>query len=73
MRNPERINKFCNQLKSIWMLMPDMRFGQIMFAINNYIETCEEKDPFYIEDKEMMEYIKSTFLHKLSVGGEHNL
>ena len=30
MRDPKRIDKFCDELKAIWHCMPDMRFGQLM-------------------------------------------
>ena len=30
MRDPNRIDKFCDQLKAIWHQVPDWRFGQLM-------------------------------------------
>ena len=55
MRDPKRIRKFCNQLADIWESQcPDCRFGQLIMNVLT-------KDPFYIEDDEMMEIFKKYF------------
>ena len=55
MRNPKRIREFCNQLADIWEgQCPDWRFGQL---IVNVID----RDPFYMEEDEMMEVFKKYF------------
>lgn len=61
MRDPNRIYKFCSQLAEIWATKcPDWRFGQLVL---NIMESSEVNKhiPFYIEDDEMMEYIKQYF------------
>ena len=58
MRDPNRIYKFCNQLASVWATEAyDMRFGQLVkFIFHNLTE--EGKDPFYMEEDEMMAAIE---------------
>lgn len=58
MRDPKRIDKFCDELKTIWHCMPDMRFGQLMM---NAMATFEEKTGrpwFYQEDEELMDFLR---------------
>ena len=58
MRNPDRINKFCDELKSIWHCVPDWRFGQLMSnALEAYV-TKKKRDIFFPEDDELMEFLK---------------
>ena len=49
MRDPKRIDKFCNQLADIWKKVPDWRFGQLMV---NFLGSLD-RDPFFPEDDEM--------------------
>ena len=58
MRDPNRIYKFCNQLATVWATEAyDMRFGQLVkFIFHNLTE--EGKDPFYMEEDEMMAAIE---------------
>ena len=61
MRDPNRIYKFCNQLAEIWVTQcPDWRFGQLVLNIMESNEV-NKHIPFYIEDDEMMGYIKHYF------------
>ena len=55
MRDPKRIDKFCRQLASIWKMVPDWRFGQLIF--NAFSEM--NMDPFYKEDEDMLEYLEN--------------
>lgn len=56
MRDPERINRFCDELKSVWHCVPDWRFGQLMSnMLGAYIQETG-RDIFYQEDDEMMEF-----------------
>lgn len=65
MRDPKRIRKFCNHLADIWESQcPDWRFGQL-------ITNVFTKDPFYIEDDEMMEIFERYF-HLDKKRGEGN-
>lgn len=57
MRNPKRIRKFCNRLATAWELVPDLRFGQLLFNIFVQIKN-EGKDPFYLEDDSMIKRIE---------------
>lgn len=58
MRDIGRIRKFCSQLASIWERQcPDWRFGQL---ICNIFEPMD-RDPFFLEEDEMMNYIKEYF------------
>lgn len=58
MRNPDRIDKFCNKLAKIWKEnVPDWRFGQLMVNVLNSME----KDPFFPEEDEMIEYFENYF------------
>ena len=57
MRDPKRIRKFCNRLAAAWELVPDLRFGQLLFNIFVQIKN-EGKDPFYLEDDSMIKRIE---------------
>lgn len=60
MRNPDRIDVFCNRLAKVWKeQVPDWRFTQLLMNFLNYYG----RDPFYMEDDRMIaaleEYIKN--------------
>ena len=58
MRNPNRIDKFCQELAEIWKTnCPDWRFGQ--FIINVF--SSFSIDPFFPEEDKMIELIKEFF------------
>lgn len=57
MRDSKRIRKFCNRLATAWELVPDLRFGQLLFNIFVQIKN-EGKDPFYLEDDSMIKRIE---------------
>lgn len=57
MRDIRRIRKFCNRLATAWELLPDLRFAQLLFNIFERLKG-EGKDPFYLEDDSMIEYIE---------------
>jgi hypothetical protein len=44
-------------LATAWELLPDWRFGQLLFNIFVQIKS-EGKDPFYVEDDAMIKYIE---------------
>lgn len=63
MRDPNRIYKFCNQLATVWATQaPDMRFGQFAEFVIQKLKFAFEfeggKDPFYMEEDEMMAAIE---------------
>jgi len=64
MRNPDRINKFCNELADIWKTNAcDWRFGQLMSNVLSEMQ-YEGIDPFFPEEDKMIEYLKKFFTDK---------
>ena len=61
MRNPERIDKFCDELKLLWHKVPDWRFGQLMSNVLGAVYKRTNRDPFYTEDAEMLSALKELF------------
>lgn len=57
MRDPARIDRFCQRLAELWKKVPDWRFGQLIFNVLRAFG----KDPFYIEDDKMLEFFESFF------------
>lgn len=58
MRNPKRINKFCDRLAACWHRVPDWRFGQLMSnMLGEYVHETK-KDIFFPEDDEMIEFFE---------------
>lgn len=61
MRDFKRIRKFCNELANIWeSKCPDWRFSQLVLNVMES-DAMEKTMPFYVEDDEMMQFIKSFF------------
>ena len=58
MRDPNRIDEFCDELKELWHKVPDLRFGQLMSNVLGAVYTKTGHDPFYIEDTEMLSSLK---------------
>lgn len=55
MRDPKRIRKFCNELADIWEIhCPGWRFGQLLVNVI-------DKDPFYLEEEDMLCLFKKYF------------
>ena len=50
MRNPDRIDIFCNELAKQWHKVDDWRFGQLII---NFLSECG--DPFYWEEDDFLE------------------
>ena len=59
MRDINRIDTFCDELKSIWKEVPDWRFMQL---INNFQRSINS-DGFYIEDDKLIDELKN-FLNR---------
>lgn len=54
MRDPQRIDKFINELGTLWKdKVPDWRFGQLMY---NFLSA--KGDPFYWEEDEFFKKFK---------------
>ena len=60
-RDINRIDPFMQELAEIWKTQcPDWRFGQLMFNLGRVMKS-HGTDIFYMEDKELLEYIKEWF------------
>lgn len=60
MRDPKRINKFCDRLAACWSTVPDWRFGQLMSNVLGQYQ-AEHGDIFFPEDETMIAYIEKYF------------
>ncbi len=58
MRNPDRIQVFCNRLAGIWGQVPDWRFGQLMSNMLGAYVGKTGRDIFYPEDDEMFAFFE---------------
>lgn len=58
MRDPNRIDKFCDDLKTVWHQLPDWRFGQLMINVLSQYMSDNGRDVFYLEEPEMMDYFR---------------
>jgi hypothetical protein len=58
MRDPNRIYKTTALLAESWSQVPDWRLGQLIENLKRYIGT---NDLFYIEDEDLVNYIKDYF------------
>ena len=59
MRDPKRIDKFCDELKTMWKSVPDQRFGQLMVNFFGFVlEQSGKNSVWRIEEDEMLEYVK---------------
>ena len=56
MRDSNRIDRFCNTLKILWHCVPDLRFGQLMVIFLEAYKAHENRDFFYAEDDELLEF-----------------
>ena len=55
MRNPERIDKIMEAVKTEWKQVPDWRLGQL---IVNLSRAAGREDPFFLEDDVLMGLLK---------------
>ena len=69
MRKVERIDTFCAELAKIWKEnCPDWRFGQLVVNVLGSMN----KDPFFPEEDEMLQYFKDFFSPKKEIEEENN-
>lgn len=61
MRDPNRIQAFCNQLAELWRTVPDWRFGQLISNVLGAYVSETKRDIFFPEDDEIMAYMKKYF------------
>lgn len=57
MRDPARIDAFCDRLKVAWKKLSDWRFGQFMSNCLGKM-AATGRDPFFPEESEMIEFIE---------------
>ena len=61
MRDKARIQKFCNELATLWEgKKPDLRFGQIVVSLNRALDKPRH-DIFYLEEEEMLDVLRRFF------------
>lgn len=58
MRDPKRIDEFCDELKVTWHRVPDWRFGQLMSNMLGDYAYQTKRDIFFPEDDEMLQFIR---------------
>lgn len=58
MRDPKRIDDFCNRLKVVWKQVPDWRFGQLMMNALGAMQ-AGGRDPFFPEEDEMIKFLEN--------------
>lgn len=59
MRDPSRIEPFCQELTKLWKLVPDWRFGQLFCNLQR--QYCN--DLFYVDDERMLELMSDLLNH----------
>ena len=59
MRDPNRIDYYCDELAEIWHKVPDWRMSQLMVNIMLAYSNKYGHDAFYAEDADFMEFIKN--------------
>ncbi len=52
------LDKFYDELKSIHAHHPELRFGQFIECVFYKLQNVDERDPFYVEDVDMIEIIR---------------
>lgn len=59
MRNPNRLDKFYDEMKEIHKKsFPDLRFGQLMSNFLGWLYSVKGRDPFFPEEEDMIEYFR---------------
>lgn len=58
MRKPERLYGFYNELTRVHVeYFPDLRFGQLYISFMHWINTSKGKDPFFVEEPDMLDLL----------------
>lgn len=59
MRDPNRLYDFYRKLQEVHLTKyPDLRFGQIVSNLFLWISNEKKIDPFFVEEEEMIKYIR---------------
>lgn len=61
MRDPKRIDEFCNELARMWHKVPDWRFGQLISNVLGDYQAETKRDIFFPEDDELLDFFKGYF------------
>lgn len=61
MRDPDRIQKFCDELADIWRNVPDWRFGQLLSNVLGDWQGRTNRDIFFPEDDDMIQIFRDYF------------
>jgi len=57
MRDPNRIDYYCDELANLWHKVPDWRLSQLMKnALNAWVDQ-HGTDPFYVEDEDFLGFL----------------
>jgi len=55
------LDKFYDELKSINSQHPHLRFGQFIECVFYRLKNVDERDPFYVENVDMIEIIRRCY------------
>ena len=58
MRDPSRIDYYCNELAAIWHKVPDWRFGQLIINLMIAYHNKHGHDAFYCEDEDFLAFLR---------------
>ena len=59
MRDPNRLDDFYDRLKIVHKeKFSDLRFGQFVISLLASIEKVSGRDPFYMEEDEIIKYVE---------------
>lgn len=58
MRDPNRITAYCDKLATIWRMVPDWRFGQLMSNLLGAYAGTTKRDIFFPEDEELFKFFE---------------
>lgn len=61
MRNPDRIDGYCNRLAAMWKKVPDWRFGQLISNLFGEYYAKTQRDIFFPEDEELFSALEEVF------------
>ena len=70
MRNPNRLYNFYNEVTRLQIkYYPDWRVGQFMINFLYWIQNDKKRDAFYIEEDELLTYLKEYCGEKEDIDG----
>ena len=58
MRDPNRIDQFCNELAQIWHKVPDWRLTQLMMNAFSAYHQTHSNSIFHMEDQTFINYLE---------------